>query len=159
MKKIKLTQGKYALVDDEDFEWLNQWKWFYGCGGYAVRKSPRVNGKQSNIWMHRLIMNTPKGKETDHKNGIGWDNQKHNLRTATHSQNQMNKKGRSGNSSKYKGVCWKERDQHWCAAISLDGKIRWIGSSICEVEAAKIYDKKAKELHGEFAYLNFKEEV
>lgn len=88
-KRIKLTQGKYALVDVKDFEWLSQWKWFYANTniGYAIRKY-----EDRNLYMHRVIMNTPKGMDTDHINGNGLDNRRSNLRVVTHYENLLNKK-------------------------------------------------------------------
>ena len=87
MKEIKLTQDKVALVDDEDYKWLNEFKW-YCAAGYAARNSPKINGKQSiNIFMHREINNTPKGMDTDHISHNRLDNRKVNLRTCTCSEN------------------------------------------------------------------------
>ncbi len=156
MKKIKLTQGKYALVDDCDFEWLNKWKWFYGNGGYAARNSPTVNGKRKAIYMHRVIMKTPEGEETDHKDMNGINNQRGNLRTCTKSQNCMNRRRYKNSISKYKGVSWKKETGRWGASIKFNQKQLHIGYFTCEEKAGKAYDKLAKELFGEFAYLNFK---
>ena len=75
MKKIKLTQGKYAIVDDEDFAYLNQWRWYYH-NNYAVH----TNKNKSRIYMHRFILNTPKKMFSDHINGNGLDNRRSNLR-------------------------------------------------------------------------------
>ena len=86
MRRIELTQNKFALVDNEDYERLNGIKWYYS-NGYAVH-SLYKNGKFSGrLWMHRLIMNTPTGMEVDHKNGNGIDNRKSNLRNCNHFQN------------------------------------------------------------------------
>ncbi len=156
MKEIKLTQGKVALVDDCNYEWLNQWKWCLSGSGYAIRRSPTVNGNQGVILMHRLIMNTPDDKETDHKNGIGWDNRKNNLRIVNRSQNMMNRRSNKNTSSKYKGVCWHRRNRRWCAKVSFNRKQIHLGCFTCEKEAALAYNRGAKELFGEFARLNFK---
>ncbi len=157
MRRIKLTQGKYALVDDWNYEWLNKWKWFYGGRGYAVRNASTIGGKQKQIFMHRLIMNTPEGMDTDHEDGDGCNNQEYNLRECTHAQNQMNMKSQKNSTSKYKGVCWHIKRKRWRVQIKLNYKNIHIGYFTCEKEAAKAYDKKAKELFGEFARLNFKE--
>src|SRR5690348_11276017 len=107
MKKIKLTQGKYALVDDADFEYLNQWKWqakkcsdtlFYAHR--TQRYGLRSENKKHHFKMHKLILKSPKGFEIDHEDGNGLNNQRKNLRICTHSQNGMNKKLKS------KGVSW-----------------------------------------------------
>ena len=158
MKKIKLTQGKYALIDNEDFKRINQFKWHANfIDGYwrAMRNIRKPNGKRETQLMHRFIMNTPKGMDTDHKNHDGLDNQKHNLRICTMAQNQHNQKLRQNTSSKYKGVTWHEQLKKWRTRIRLNGKRIHLGYYINEIKAARAYDMKAKELFGEFAYLNF----
>lgn len=159
MKKIKLTQGKYALVDDEDFEHLNQWKWcFTAAGGYAIRSQHigYFSGKRKvkRIWMHRVINKTPAGLDTDHVNGNGVDNRKNNLRSATRSQNHMNRKSRPGSVSKYKGVYLDKRFGNWVAQIRLNNKSTHIGSFKTEAAAAKAYNKEALKHFGSFAKLN-----
>ena len=150
MKTIALTQEKFALVDDEDFEHLNRWKWCF-ANGYAVRDG----GKQMTILMHRVVNNTPDGLETDHRNQDRLDNRKANLRNATNSQNQMNRAKSSGCSSRYKGVYWNKRDSKWMARIKINGKLTHLGYFICEIVAAAKYNEEAKKLFGEFALLNF----
>lgn len=148
MNRIKLTQGKYAIVDDEDFKWLNQWRWYYD-GRYA-----RMNYKNKKIHMHRLIMNTPKGMDTDHINGNGLDNRRCNLRICTSSQNHINTKKRKNNTSGYKGVFSCQLSKNWRAQIRYNHKSIHIGNFINKIQAAKAYNQKAKELFGEFARLN-----
>ncbi len=155
VKEIKLTRGKVALVDEEDFDKLNKYKWsawkdknkniFYAMGGNRLR-------------MHRVIMGDIKGVAYDHINGDGLDNRKSNLRIATTQQNNMNTIPRKGGSSKYKGVCWHKRKKKWMSRIGYNYNIVHIGYFDDEVEAALAYDKKAKELFGEFARLNFPDE-
>lgn len=163
MRRIKLTQGKYALVDDEDFDRINQFKWFAYYNEragywYARRMIRKANGKRSIQSMHRLIMNTPKELQTDHKNHNGIDNQRHNLRICTNAENHMNTIKRKRNaSSRFKGVYWHKAHKKWTAEIRLNGKLICLGDFINETDAAHTYDKNAKELFGEFAYLNFKE--
>lgn len=156
-KEIKLTQGKFALVDDEDFEWLNQWKWHVikGKSGmlYAER-SIRNNGKRINFLMHREIIKTPKGMNTDHENRNGLDNRRDNLRYCTKSQNAMNTEKNKDNKSGYKGVGWHKLSQKWRARITVKGKEKYLGLFDAPQEAAIIYNKKAIELFGEFARLN-----
>lgn len=165
MKKIKLTQNKYALVDDEDFELLNSVKWFAHKAQrrdvfYAVRNSGKVNGKKTAIYMHRFLMNTPKGMETDHINGDGLDNRRSNLRVVTPVQNHMNSKGIKDTSSKLKGVTFNKRCNRWQSVIGFQGnKMKrnniYIGLFESEEEAGRAYDRKARELYGEYAKLNF----
>jgi hypothetical protein len=160
MKLIPLTQGMFTKVDDDMFEYLNQWKWCALKGGntyYAVRTlNIKKDGKWSckSIRMHREIMNAKKGEMVDHKYHDGLDNQKSNLRLCTQSENLKNKK--SSGTSKYLGVCWINRDKKWQATINLNGKNKNLGLFTNEENAAISYDKAAKIHHGEFANLNFK---
>jgi len=162
MKTIELTQGKVALVDDEDFEWLSQWSWAVEKDArsdtyYAARTGVKADGDrwQKRIKMHREIMNTPKGREVDHVDYDGINNQKYNLRNCTNQQNQGNQRPQKGRSSRFKGVSWNKLRQSWSAVIKRDYVRRFLGYFNCEIEAAKAYDEAAKTLHGDFAYLNF----
>jgi hypothetical protein len=160
MKEIKLTQGKVALVDDEDYEWLNQWKWVawkHRNTYYAVTHGGKANGKYFNLSMHRIILNVPEGLEIDHIDHNGLNNQKNNIRICTRSQNAKNiikYRGRS----EYKGVTFvRHRNIEYIGSqIVSQGKRYWLGLFPNEISAAIAFDKKAKELHGEFANLNFK---
>lgn len=123
MKKIKLTQGKFALVDDEDFEWLSKWKWHY-THGYAKGGS---NGK-SMVYMHRLILGITNPKEiTDHKDRNGLNNQKNNLRIVNRSINGLNRNKYKNNTSGYRGVTWHKQRKHWMAQISINKKCQFLG--------------------------------
>lgn len=160
MKQIPLTQGKSTLVDDEDFEELSQHKWYANKSNknWYAKRNCRINGKWIKLRMHRLIMNAQKGQEIDHKNGNGLDNRRCNLRFCTQSQNLQNQQRRYTGISQYKGVSWKKQNKKWQAYIRLNCKPQYIGYFSDEIEAAKAYDTKAKELFGEFACLNFPEE-
>lgn len=153
MKKIPLTQGKYAIVDDIDFEYLNQWKWTFHNLEYAYRKDSKDNRK--NILMHRAILKTPTGKLTDHVNGNGLDNRRGNLRVCTSSQNQKNQRKNKANTSGFKGVSWDKERKKWAAYINANGRLYHLGRFSIKRVAAEAYDKAAKKLHGEFARLNF----
>lgn len=152
MKHIQLTQGKVALVDDEDYEWLSQSKWHYTHQGYAAR---RASGRM--VLMHREIVGTEGSADTDHINGNKLDNRRCNLRVCTRSQNLINRPSLRG-SSNYKGVSWSVRDRKWLAHSYHSGKSHYIGTFDDEREAAAAYDKAAKRAFGEFARLNFPEE-
>ncbi len=152
MKEIPLTQGKFAIVDDKDYDWLSKWKWCYNSG-YAVRMSPGVNGKQRKILMHREILQTLKGTETDHINGDRLDNRRYNLRVCTHSQNMMNQRKTRG-CSRFKGVHWHKAHKKWHAKIKKERKNQHIGYFDVEDNAALAYNEAATELFGEFASLN-----
>jgi len=152
MKKIQLTQGRVALVDDEDYEWLSQWKWFYD-NGYALRNNWKPT--HTIIYMHREIMNTPKSKRTDHKDTNGLNNQKSNLRICTQSENLMYRGKQKNNTSGYKGVTFDNAKQKWMAQIKVNRKKIYLGRYKKAIDAAHAYDDAAQKYHGEFARLNF----
>lgn len=155
MKQIPLTQGKFAIVDDEDYEWLMQWKWYAAKGTYTYYAA---RGFPKRILMHRQILGLIKGdgKESDHKDHNGLNNRKINLRSCTKSENQHNQNIiRKKTSSKYKGVCWHKSHQKWTAQIVINNKHFCLGLFNNETKAAKAYDKKAKKLFGEFVLTNF----
>lgn len=139
MKYILLTQGKRTIVDDKDFEWLNQWKWYYKkdrLGGYAVRHDPDNHNKA--IYMHRLIHNTPDGYLTDHHNRNKLDNRRSNLETSTGSKNALNTDIRTSNTSGYKGVCWRKDINKWQSRIMISGNSVHLGLFENITEAIKV---------------------
>ena len=154
MKTIKLTRGYEAIVDDEDYEKLNQFKWYHHTSGYAVRSSSRIGGKQRGIKMHRQINNTPYGFDTDRINRNKLDNRRSNLRTCTRSQNKMNMPAQNNNKLGVKGVCRSKRANTFTAQISIEGQIKYLGSYKTIKEAAIVYNKEAIKLFGKFALLN-----
>ena len=155
MKKIKLTQNKYALVDDNDFEELNKFKWHALKSEntfYPLRKIWDKNTKkQTVIMMHRVIMETPKGKETDHIDRNALNNQRSNLRIVTHSQNQMNKGMSKNNTSGFKGVMWSKKSKKWQANIRKNNKKLYLGLFKTKEEAYEAYVEACKKYHGDFA--------
>ena len=152
MKLILLTQGKSAQVDDEDFEWLSQWKWYYD-EGYAVRNSSGGHGRRSLIQMHRVICNPPDKKEVDHIDRCSINNQRSNLRVCTKTENAWNTGSQKNNTSGYKGVCWNKG--RWQASIRVNGSRIHLGRFDDVKEAANSYDSAAIKYHGEFARINF----
>ena len=166
MKKIELSKqskknkGKYfALVDDEDFERVNKFRWCMDIQHgiyYAVRTVRDNTGRCSQEIMHRKIMNCETEKIIDHIDGNGLNNQKSNLRFCTNQQNQMNRKPNEKSESRFKGVVFDHNNNNKCRAlIRNNGKLKSIGYFKNEIDAAKAYDKAAKECFGEFARLNF----
>ena len=155
MKRIPLTQGKFTIVPDEWYEELNQFTWCaWKCGNtfYAVRNSPRVNGKRdSNILMHRVIMDAPDGSLVDHRDGNGLNNDYSNLRLATFIQNIHNQGVRSNNTSGCKGVYWRKDLGKWSAQIGVNNKRISLGYFDVKDDARRAYNRAAEQYHGEFA--------
>ncbi len=154
MKEILLTQGQVALVDDEDYDEINQYKW---CVAYY----PNVRDYRAMRWekhrivrMSRAIMGAQDGEQVDHRNHDTLDNRRANLRLCNNSQNQHNRRRRHvAGSSLYKGVS--RHGRKWRARINLDGQCYHLGYFDDEFVAALIYDSAARKMHGEFALLNF----
>lgn len=160
MRKIQLTQGKFALVDDEDFEYLMQWKWHAQRrpkGYYEVFYACRSIANNGHIYMHRDLMKTQEGMICDHVDHDTLNNQKSNLRNCTHSENLRNRRKGIGTSSIYKGVYFmRGRKKHpWIAQIVITARnTTSLGSFKTEIEAALAYNQAAKKYYGEFACLN-----
>lgn len=145
-----IIKGLDVLIDKQDAYLLEERSWWTN-GKYLSGWS-----KEGTVYLHRLIMNPPRGKEVDHINGNRYDNRRSNLRLCTRSQNNANWKGKHRpGSSKYRGVCWRKDTKKWKAEVQLNGKTTNIGCFDSEVEAAKAYDSVAQRLFGEFAYQNF----
>jgi hypothetical protein len=152
VRYIPLTGGLFAIVDAADYEWLNKHNWrAFGtsAGYYAYRE---VKGRA--VFMHRLIMNAPRGMVVDHINANKHDNRRCNLRLCTQAENVRNKR-KSHGTSRFKGVWWHRARRKWIAVICHKGKNTILGRFDDEVEAAKAYDRAARERFGAFAYLNF----
>jgi hypothetical protein len=161
-KKIPLTQGKVAIVDNEDYERLSRYRWRAFAGNsckrvfYAVRYS-RKEGKDKTIRMHREILDVPNGFYTDHIDGDGLNNQKNNLRVCSTSQNGLNRRKGSNCASGYKGVDRQHRcsQREWRARIQVSGKRILLGHYKTREEAAAAYDHAALSLGGGFGRPNY----
>lgn len=170
MKKIKLTKGRYAIVDDEDFDYLNRFRWNcknnQGNGGLSVTTGIQGYSKKDTIsvpmWafliqkkhkkVHRII---------NYKNGISLDFRKENLQLidaaiAGHVRKKykMRSDNRTGKRSKYKGLCWLRKNKKWQVSIIRKQNRCYVGVFRDEKEAAIAYNKKARELYGKLAYQN-----
>lgn len=153
MKYIRLSTGDIATVDNADFNWLNQWNWHLSGAGYAMRSEL---GKS--IYMHTLLSNGPKGMDTDHVDGNRLNNSRSNLRVCTRSQNMMNARKQSNNTSGYKGVSWQKNAKKFSAYIQVGGKKKHLGLFTNAIEAAKAYNNAALDHFGGYCRLNkFKE--
>ena len=174
---VSPTHGEFkVLYDAEDEDKISEYTWhaakntttdkFYirahvphPSGDWYYRPGGRRSRRQAGMPLHRLIMNTPKGMQTDHINGDTLDNRKQNLRICTAAENQRNRGPTKNNKSGFKGVRWHIRDKKWCAAIRHEGINIHIGYFKDKEEAASAYDKKAIELEldqeKKFFKLNF----
>lgn len=153
MKEIPLTQGKVALVDDDDFEWLNRMgKWCVQIMKYTFYARGYVphDGKSKHIWLHRLIMGMPVGMEVDHIDGDGLNNQRCNLRICTHQDNQRNRRTQVNSMSGFTGVWWEKRRNKWRAGIYVSGKHKHLGYFSLIENAHAAYEAAAREFFGEF---------
>lgn len=145
MKSLALTQGKVALVDDNDFEYLSRWKWCYN-NGYAVRSG--------GVSLHRAILSPPRSSDIDHINGDRLDNRRANLRLCSRAENCRNRKPRSGSTTGMKGVYLHKPSGRYQASIRVNGKNLSQGMYDSITEAAKAYNKAARKYFGDFAYIN-----
>jgi hypothetical protein len=149
VKKIELTQGKYTIVDDEDYEFLNQWQWHVNrkkCKTSSDLLYAKRFEKRKTITMHRLILNAPKGMDVDHINGNGLDNRKCNLRIVSHRENMQNLTKFKG-TSKYPGVYWHKEKQKWHVKFKIGEKNHHVGYFVDEKKAYDAYLEATKDLN------------
>lgn len=157
MKEIKLTKNKISIIDDEDFDRVSKYKWHCLANDYAARKFyyEKKDGKwvTKYIRLHQFVLNEF-NKEIDHINGNRLDNRKENLRFCDRTLNNANIGLKSNNTSGYKGVRLNRTMKKWFASITAYKKVYYLGSFKDKIDAAKAYNKKAKELFGDFARIN-----
>jgi osmotically-inducible protein OsmY len=160
LKTIALTKGHVAVVDDEDFSIVSQWKWYaqINLGGVYAARREGSGGRL--VYMHRLINATPSGMVTDHIDGNGLNNTRANLRTATHRQNAQNQRPQRKKDAATKGAWYDasgKQDKRWRSAIRVNGKLKYLGRYHTQQEAASAYAVAASQLFGQFA--NFQQGI
>lgn len=158
-KAVELTQGKVALVDDDDYEWVKDIPWYFDKGhGYATAT---VGGRlhKKHIKLHRVIMGEPEGMFVDHINRVRLDCRKENLRIVTPGQSVKNKGKYADNGTKYMGVSYREDRSKWIAQIQCDGKHFSLGMYKQEIVAAVAYDRACRDKFKEYGNPNFPDEV
>lgn len=151
MKAIQLNKGFVTIVDDEDYEYLSQWKW-YATNQGRVQREWRKDGKTHRMLMHRQLMNAQPGQLIDHINQNPLDNRRANLRFATASQNNQNRK--PANKSGLKGVYWCKKRNKYMGYIWVNRKSIYLGISDDPNEIAIMYNEAALKHFGPQAYLN-----
>jgi hypothetical protein len=161
-RRIYLGEGEWTILDQRDYYQLCNFKWSVISSerkDYAARIVRKTEfGRIKTMLLHREIMNAPKGRLVDHRNGDSLDNRRDNLRFATSAENLRNRgKTKRKTSSRFIGVYFHKQRNRWCAMVEHKGKVHWLGRFKSEIEAAKARDKVAKKYHGEFARLNFPE--
>lgn len=152
---IPLTQGYTATIDAADVPLVEGYDWnaFISKHTTYVRRRTTIEGRMRNIWLHRVIAQTPDGLDTDHVDCDGLNNTRANLRIATISQNNRNQRLRECNTSGYKGVSWYKRGQQWRVQIAVNNRKKHIGYFSNIEDAAAAYKRSNVELHGEFGRL------
>jgi hypothetical protein len=158
MKKIPLTQGKFAIVDDEDFDYLSRFTFCYGPNGHAVRRVMQTNGNSVSIGMIYFILHKEKFEVYHYKNGNTLDFRKENILITSRQNSSACLTTLRDHTSIYRGVCWDKQAKKWNATISkrIDGKRQkyHLGYFDTQEKAGLAYNKKAFEIYGEFAYQN-----
>lgn len=153
---ISLSHGKFTVIDAADAERVQGIRWYaLNTNRSKWYAAAWVGGRL--IYLHRHLLNAPKGTVTDHIDGDSLNNRRANLRLCTRGQNARNVRSMTNTSSRYKGVTWCKWSGRWAAYIHLNKRIRNLGRFESEIEAAHAHDAAARKLHGEFARLNFPE--
>jgi hypothetical protein len=151
---IRLSNGEFTIVDEEDYEELATLTWHHGDEGYVVH-TVGMGGKTYQLLMHRVVLRAAPDVLVDHRDGNRLDNRKDNLRSASHRQNAQNRAPIAGR--RWKGVY--AAGDRWKARIKHDGRMIHLGAYESEEIAALAYDLAARQLFGAFARLNFPEQV
>jgi len=151
VRRISLSQGKYTIVDDDDYLNLIAFKWYYSHG-YAVRHPKMVRGyRRGKISIHREILHTPKGKLTDHINGNTLDNRKSNLRIVDIYKNGWNQKILKNTPSGFKDIYWRKTDKAWEVRVMEHGKRHSVGYFKNKDDAVDALLRALKKYHQGYA--------
>lgn len=144
IREVKLTKNAFAIVDEDDFEKINKYKWHLSSTGYAHRQNKMIKGiRKGRIMMHRIIVNCPENKVVDHINGNKLDNRKSNLRICTYAQNLWN--------TKIFGITFLKNENKWQVRCQNNGKRMFLGSFIDINEALKRRRDYIKNTRGQYA--------
>jgi hypothetical protein len=157
MKLIPLTQGQFAIIDNDDFERVNQFKWYANKAPntFYANRQVQINRKRQTIHLHRFILNLDTKFLVDHVDGNGLNNQKSNLRTCTNQENSRNKRLSKKGTSSFKGVHYDKKYDKFEAQIKINYNSNFIGYNTDELICAKFYDAVARFYFKEFAKCNF----
>lgn len=151
MKLIELTQGKFAVVDDEDYEYISMFKWHLSYSGYVASSVYNPETKRSkHLLMHRFLTPCPKGKQVDHIDGDRLNNCRDNLRICTLAENRSNSGRYTTNTSGHRGIQWRSDKKKWRARIFHDKKEYFLGYFADKDKAVEVWRRVAKLLYGEF---------
>ena len=153
--EIPLTRDRVAVISEEDYERISQYKWYFSTNGYAVRDSrnfARTSGKV--VYMHREIANPKDDEVVDHRNRDKLDNRRGNLRVCTQAENTYNSVKQRRNKSGYLGVHWHKGAGKWSAEVHKQGEKYYLGLFSDKEDAARMYNFWAADLFGEYAFLN-----
>ena len=160
MKEILLNKGYKALIDDEDFNQVNKFKWSIAIRkrNFYAQRSYIKNGKPSIMLLHRYILNPCNNIQIDHIDHNGLNCQRSNLRLATNAQNSYNQRKRNSlySYSKFKGVSWNKRAHKWISQIQFMGKNKYLGLFNDEILAWHAYNEAAERYFGNFSYFDYK---
>lgn len=154
-KKLKLTTGQFAIVDSEDFDFLNKFKWYFD-EYYVMRSATFSDGINRKVFMHRLLLGLQHGdkRQGDHRNRNRLDYRRQNLRVVGSRENNWNRNPQPGGYSKFKGVSWDKGRKQYVARITSNHKGYFLGWFNDELAAARAYNEAALIYHGEYARLN-----
>ncbi len=151
MKELKLSNNKSSIIDDDIYDYLSKFKWYYNKG-YARRRARKSEGlNREKVMLHRFIINAKEGEIVDHINGNTLDNRVNNLRIVSNKENVWNSTYMRNTKSGVKGITWHKRDKVWMVRIQKNGIRYSLGNYGSLKEAKKIYLNKNKELYGEYA--------